>query len=158
MATTAHRPVTLTQRGTRRVDRLSRERWKRRGPLLPALIFTIVVTQLPFLLTLVYSLPQLEPAAARGAGTSRGSSNYIARAQRLGDVSRALCGHRDSSTVRRRGAARCSLGLACALLVDRKFLGRGVVRTLLIAPFLIMPAAAALLWKTTMLNPVVRAS
>jgi sorbitol/mannitol transport system permease protein len=46
------------------------------------------------------------------------------------------------------------LGLACALLVDRKFLGRGVVRTLLIAPFLLMPAAAALLWKTTMLNPV----
>ena len=43
---------------------------------------------------------------------------------------------------------------ACALLVDRKFLGRGVVRTLLIAPFLVMPAAAALLWKTTMLHPV----
>jgi sorbitol/mannitol transport system permease protein len=46
------------------------------------------------------------------------------------------------------------LGLACALLVDRKFLGRGVCRTLLIAPFLVMPAAAALLWKTTMLHPV----
>ena len=46
------------------------------------------------------------------------------------------------------------VGLACALLVDRKFLGRGVCRTLLIAPFLVMPAAAALLWKTTMLNPV----
>jgi sorbitol/mannitol transport system permease protein len=46
------------------------------------------------------------------------------------------------------------VGLVCALLVDRKFLGRGVVRTLLIAPFLVMPAAAALLWKTTMLHPV----
>jgi sorbitol/mannitol transport system permease protein len=46
------------------------------------------------------------------------------------------------------------VGLVSALLVDRKFLGRGVVRTLLIAPFLVMPAAAALLWKTTMLHPV----
>jgi sorbitol/mannitol transport system permease protein len=32
--------------------------------------------------------------------------------------------------------------------------GRGVARTLLISPFLVMPAAAALLWKTTMLDPV----
>ena len=31
------------------------EGWRRRAPLLPALIFMIVVTQLPFLLTLCYS-------------------------------------------------------------------------------------------------------
>src|ERR671920_2464987 len=34
---------------------LQRARWSRRGPLLPALIFTIVITQLPFLLTIVIS-------------------------------------------------------------------------------------------------------
>jgi sorbitol/mannitol transport system permease protein len=45
------------------------------------------------------------------------------------------------------------LGLGLALLLDRKFLGRGVVRTLLITPFLILPAAGALLWKTTMFDP-----
>ena len=33
----------------------SGERWRRRGPLLPALIFTIVVTQIPFLLTIAIS-------------------------------------------------------------------------------------------------------
>ncbi|MGV0802517.1 sugar ABC transporter permease, partial [Mycolicibacterium elephantis] len=31
------------------------EGWRRRGPLLPALIFTILVTQIPFLFTLYYS-------------------------------------------------------------------------------------------------------
>ena len=36
------------------------------------------------------------------------------------------------------------LGVALALLLDRKFLGRGVVRTLLITPFLVMPVAGAL--------------
>ena len=35
--------------------RMSREAWIRRSPLLPALIFTIIVTQIPFLLTLFYS-------------------------------------------------------------------------------------------------------
>ena len=45
------------------------------------------------------------------------------------------------------------LGLVIALLFDRAFLGRGVVRTLLITPFLITPVAAALVWKTTILDP-----
>jgi sorbitol/mannitol transport system permease protein len=45
------------------------------------------------------------------------------------------------------------LGLGLAVLLDRKFLGRGVVRTMLITPFLILPAAGALLWKTTMFDP-----
>jgi sorbitol/mannitol transport system permease protein len=46
------------------------------------------------------------------------------------------------------------LGVAVAMLLNREFFGRGVVRTLLIAPFLVMPTAAALIWKDTMLNPV----
>src|SRR5258705_7107294 len=52
----------ITQDGTavaeappeRRSER--REAWSRRGPLLPALVFAILVTQLPFLVTLWYSL------------------------------------------------------------------------------------------------------
>jgi sorbitol/mannitol transport system permease protein len=45
------------------------------------------------------------------------------------------------------------LGLGLALLLDRRFLGRGLARTLLIAPFLVMPVAAALLWKHAIYNP-----
>ena len=45
------------------------------------------------------------------------------------------------------------LGLLLALLLDRAFLGRGVVRTLLITPFLMTPVAGALIWKTAMLDP-----
>ncbi len=45
------------------------------------------------------------------------------------------------------------LGLVLALLLDRKFPGRGLVRTLLIAPFLVMPVASALLWKHALYNP-----
>ena len=45
------------------------------------------------------------------------------------------------------------LGLGIALLLDRKFLGRGIVRTMMITPFLIVPVAAALLWKHALYNP-----
>ncbi len=45
------------------------------------------------------------------------------------------------------------LGLVLALLLDRRFRGRGIVRTLLIAPFLVVPVAAALLWKHVLYNP-----
>ncbi|WP_081686313.1 carbohydrate ABC transporter permease [Candidatus Solirubrobacter pratensis] len=149
MATTAHPPVTLTRRGQKSVS-LQRERWKRRGPLLPALIFTIIVTQLPFIITLVYSFFSWNLLRTEGRhfawfeNYSRVLSDPATRSALWVTVELTA------------GAVILSLlvGLGCALLVDRKFLGRGVVRTLLIAPFLVMPAAAALLWKTTMLNPV----
>jgi len=46
-----------------------------------------------------------------------------------------------------------ALGLAVALLLDRTFFGRGLVRTLMITPFLIVPVAAALLFKHGIYNP-----
>lgn len=46
------------------------------------------------------------------------------------------------------------LGLAIALLVDRPFVGRGIVRVMLISPFFIMPTVNALLWKNMMMNPI----
>ena len=46
------------------------------------------------------------------------------------------------------------LGLMLALLLDRKFIGRSLIRTLLITPFLVTPVAGALIWKTAMFDPV----
>jgi sorbitol/mannitol transport system permease protein len=150
MATTATTaPPGRIERG-RRSTSLAAERRRRRGPLLPALIFMIIVTQLPFVVTLVYSFFSwnlLRPGSREFAFLE----NY---GEVLGD---STTRHALLVTVLLTvGAVLASVlvGLACALLVDRKFLGRGVCRTLLIAPFLVMPAAAALLWKTTMLNPV----
>ena len=44
------------------------------------------------------------------------------------------------------------LGLLFALLLDRQFPGQAIARTLMITPFLIMPAAAALIWKYSMFD------
>ena len=47
-----------------------------------------------------------------------------------------------------------ALGLGISLLLNRQFFGRGIVRTMMITPFLIVPVAAALLWKHAIYNPV----
>ena len=46
------------------------------------------------------------------------------------------------------------LGLLIAVLVNRTFPGRGIVRVLLISPFFVMPAVNAVLWINMILDPV----
>jgi len=46
------------------------------------------------------------------------------------------------------------LGLGIAVLVNRTFPGRGIVRVLLISPFFVMPAVNAVLWINMLLDPV----
>lgn len=46
------------------------------------------------------------------------------------------------------------LGMLISLLVNQAFLGRGIVRILLISPFFIMPTVNALIWKNLLLHPV----
>ncbi|RRO14753.1 sugar ABC transporter permease [Saccharopolyspora rhizosphaerae] len=123
--------------------------WLRRAPLLPALLFTVLVTQVPFLMTVFYSF-QSWNLVRPGSRHFVGLRNYVdvfADSQFRGAlvntvVLTVVCVF-----------ASMLLGLGLAVLLDRKFVGRGVVRTLLITPFLILPAAGALLWKTTMFDP-----
>ncbi|HYZ79694.1 MAG TPA: sugar ABC transporter permease [Solirubrobacteraceae bacterium] len=130
--------------------RARREAWTRRLPLLPAIVLMIIVTQIPFLLTLFYSLFSwnlAKPGSPHWVGLQNYSSVFTDPVffSALLHTIEITFGSVIIATV---------LGLGLAMLLDRKFFGRGVVRTLLISPFLIMPTAAALLWKTTMLDPV----
>jgi sorbitol/mannitol transport system permease protein len=124
------------------------EGWRRRGPLLPALIFMIVVTQIPFLFTLYYSTLSWN-LVRPGSRQFVGLNNYIAVVKDSQFWTVAL-----NTVVLIVVVVLVSalLGLLLALLLDRAFLGRGVVRTLLITPFLVTPVAAALIWKTTILD------
>jgi sorbitol/mannitol transport system permease protein len=45
-------------------------------------------------------------------------------------------------------------GVLLAVLLDRPFWGRGIVRVLVISPFFIMPTVSALVWKNLMMHPV----
>jgi len=125
------------------------ERWRRRGPLLPALVFTIVVTQIPFLVTIWYSLHSrnlLRPESDLFVGLA----NYVDIARDSVFRQTAL-----NSVIITLGCVLVAmvLGIVLAILLDRPFRGRGVARTLLITPFLIMPVASSVLWSMAMLNP-----
>jgi polyol transport system permease protein len=136
--------VAIRPRGTSR-----RERWQRRLPLLPALIYIVVVTQIPFLVTLWYSFQNYffdVPAPAHFTGFSNYTAAFTNSAFRS-----ALLRSVEMTVIA--VILAMILGVAFAVLLDRKFIGRGVVRTLIITPFLVMPAAAALVWAGPMLDP-----
>jgi sorbitol/mannitol transport system permease protein len=123
--------------------------WARRAPLLPALIFTIIVTQLPFVITLIVSFMDWNAYYPDERGFA-GISNY---ASVLTDVNmrRAIWVTVVLTVVV--VLVSLLLGMGIALLLDRKFAGRGAVRTMMITPFLVVPVAAALLWKHALFNP-----
>ena len=130
----------------RRLQR--REAWRRRLPLLPALLFTIVVTQVPFLFSLWYSLTDwtIVPPSPR---VFVGFDNYI----NLIDDQFFLDAVWTSILMTVSSVLLSLLfGTLLAILLDRKFFGQGFVRTLLITPFLIMPVVAGLVWNTQMFN------
>jgi len=119
-----------------------------RALVMPALFFSIALTQIPFLVTIYFSFlewNQLRPADIKFTGFS----NYIG-VFTGGDFLASLI-----ATVTITGSSvvlSLLLGLFFAILLDRKFVGQGLARTLMITPFLIMPAAAALIWKWSMLD------
>ncbi|GAA1003275.1 sugar ABC transporter permease [Streptomyces sp. F-3] len=123
--------------------------WATRAPLLPALIFMIVVTQLPFVATLVISFLDwnaLYPDERRFAGFA----NYV---EVLSDPALRKSVWTTILLTVTVVLVSLLLGLVLALLLDRRFRGRAAVRTMLIAPFLLVPIAAALMWKHLLFNP-----
>jgi polyol transport system permease protein len=137
--TTAHAAVQTRRYGTV-------GRWL----IAPALIYAIVVTQFPFVYTLYYSTFRynlLRPDRRAWVGLE----NY--RRTLFDDtIFRDALVNTLIFTI---GAVVLSLllGLFYAELVNHRFPGRGVVRTMLITPFLVMPVAGALGWKNLMMDP-----
>jgi sorbitol/mannitol transport system permease protein len=117
--------------------------WQRRLPLLPALLFAIVATQVPFLLSVYYSLTDwsiFPPTERRFVGFDNYEKlvdNTFFREAAMTSVLMTV------STV----LISLVLGTLLALLLDRHFFGQGIVRTMLITPFLIVPVVAGLIWK-----------
>ncbi|GAB2507531.1 carbohydrate ABC transporter permease [Paramicrobacterium agarici] len=114
----------------------------------PALAAAIIITQIPFLVTIYYSFQQwnlLRPGDQKFVWFD----NYVTVLTNGAFVSSLW------ATVVIVGASvliSLVFGMVLALLLDRKFMGQGLARTLLITPFLMMPAAASLIWKWSMLD------
>lgn len=126
----------------------SSEAWRRRLPLLPALVFTIALTQVPFLMSVWYSLTDWK-VVPPGPREFIGLENY-GDLLRGGFFREAVWVSVQLTVAPVLGSL--ALGAAFAVLLDRKFFGQGVVRTLIITPFLLMPVVVGLVWKNQMFH------
>jgi sorbitol/mannitol transport system permease protein len=148
MSTTADAAAAATAPPPQVTQRQLSESWRRRLPLLPALVITILLTQVPFVMSVYYSLTDwkvVPPGPREFVGLD--NYNHLLHDHFFGQaiwVSIQL-------TVFPVLAALI-LGTALAVLLDRKFFGRGVVRTMLITPFLITPVVIGLIWKNQMFH------
>jgi sorbitol/mannitol transport system permease protein len=126
--------------------------WRRRLPLLPALLYVVAVTQLPFVVSIYYSFTNLKdktqslvPEPTRFVGID----NYR---QIFSDPFFRQAVWTSAKMTVLAVVLSLVIGTAFAILLDRKFLGQGLIRTLLITPFLLMPVVAALIWKQQMFS------
>ena len=127
-----------------------REAWVRWLPLLPAFVYVFLVTQIPFVLTIYYSLFSwnlLKPGSFRFAGLDNYAMLLTNESLRTAVFNTVVL---TVSVI----AISVVLGLGVAMLLNSEVFGKGLMRTLMIAPFLIMPTAGALIWKDTLLNPL----
>jgi sorbitol/mannitol transport system permease protein len=119
----------------------------------PGILFLVIVTQIPFVAAIYYSFTNwnlLRP-------DSRG---LLPVNQLFRNFGRILTNPDFYTVLLNTVILTVSivvvtfvLGLMFALLLNRPFPGRSIARTLLISPFLVMPVAAAVLWKNVMLDP-----
>jgi sorbitol/mannitol transport system permease protein len=123
--------------------------WIRRVPLVPALVFTFIVTQIPFVLTLWYSLQKYNlnyPSRPKEFPTL-----YNYRAIFHDHIFRVAVLNTLLLTIAP-VLLSVAFGVGIAVLLNRHVFGRGFLRTLIISPFLVMSTAASLVWKFSILD------
>lgn len=121
----------------------------------PGILFLVIITQVPFVFAIYFSFTRwnlLRPDTTGFLGLNSMWLNY--RRILTNDTFWIVIWNTIVLTVSV-VAITFILGLAFALLLNRPFPGRALARTLLISPFLIMPVAAAVLWKNVLLDPSV---
>jgi sorbitol/mannitol transport system permease protein len=120
--------------------------------LLPALLYLAVMTQAPFILTVWYSFHTWIMTSPELGKPWVGLENFNYTVIQDPTFRDALLNTLIMTTSIIGGSL--VLGLGFALLLHRPFPLRGLVRSLMIAPFFVMPTVSAVVWKNLLLNPV----
>ena len=118
--------------------------------LWPSIFFVAVLTQIPFLVTIYFSLHSWNLMRPDKGMVFSGLKNFT---NILGDPAfwQVL---KNTFVLTVSSLALCMLlGLGISLLLNRDFFAKGLVRTMFVSPFFIMPAVSGIIWKTMFLNP-----
>jgi sorbitol/mannitol transport system permease protein len=123
---------------------------QRRTLLYPALIIVAILTQIPFLYTIYLSFLDWNLTRPDLGRTFTGLGNYtlevlsaefgtiLLQTLAITAISLVIC---------------CLVGLGLALLLNRDFFAKGLIQTLLVTPFFIMPVVTGLIWKNELFSP-----
>jgi sorbitol/mannitol transport system permease protein len=115
--------------------------WRRRLPLLPALLYVVAVTQLPFLVSIYYSFTNLKDKTQSLIPEPTKFVGFDNYRQIFSDpFFRQAMWTSVKMTV---------LAVVLSLVIGTAF---AILLTLLITPFLLMPVVAALIWKQQMFS------
>ena len=118
---------------------------------IPALVYMIVLTQIPFLLAVWFSLHAWNLLVPSEGFPFVGLSNYVTEFVRdanfwpiMGNTLELVAGAMILALV---------AGTILALLLNRPMWGRSVLRGIATVPFLVTPSVMALIWKNLFLSP-----
>jgi sorbitol/mannitol transport system permease protein len=144
-------PVPLQPDAQRGIVSAPVQRQKRIWLHLPSLIFMVILTQIPFLLAVWFSLHSWNLLVPAEGFPFVGLSNYIIEFFKdpnfwpvMGNTLQLVVGAMVLAII---------AGTALALLLNRPMRGQGVLRALATMPFLVTPSVMALIWKDLFLSP-----
>jgi len=123
--------------------------------LIPGMIMVAVVTQVPFLLTLVYSTLRWNLARPDLPVKFYGFKNfwYFLRIQDWPQIPEFYAIVWQTILITFCALTLCTIvGFLLALLLDHAIPGVNIARTLILGPFFVMSTASGVIWKTTILN------
>lgn len=118
--------------------------------LLPSIIFVALITQIPFIVTIYYSLHSWNIMRPDRGIKFNGLNNFADVL--MTNAFYKVLGNTFLLTIA--VLIICFVvGMSLALLMNRDFFGKGIVRTMIVSSFFVMPTVSAIIWKTMVLNP-----
>jgi sorbitol/mannitol transport system permease protein len=119
------------------------------------MVVVAVMTQIPFLLTIVYSTLRWNLARPDLKVKFSGFANYVhfLKIENIRQIPEFYSILWQTILITASVLILCTfLGFLVSLLLDRRLPGINIARTLLLGPFFVMSTASGVIWKTTIFN------
>ena len=123
--------------------------------LFPAVVVVAVMTQVPFLMTLIFSTIRWNLSRPDIPRSFAGFDNFLffLRIENLDTIPRFYGILWQTIFITAMTLLLCSfIGFLLALLFDHPIPGINIARTLILGPFFVMSTASGVIWKTTIFN------
>ncbi|GAB1482424.1 ABC transporter permease subunit [Treponema sp.] len=123
--------------------------------VLPAILMVAVMTQIPFILTIIYSTLRWNLARPDMPVKFDGIANYLyfLKISSFSEISEFYSIVWQTVLLTGLTLVLCTIvGFLLSLLLDNAVPGVNFARTLILGPFFVMSTASGVIWKTTILN------